>query len=520
MDAYWSVPTQMTESERFLLSELAQKIDQEGLIVEVGSYLGASTCFLAHGSHGKARSVYAVDTWQNHAMTEGQKDTYAQFLKNTSPFGEIVIPLRGFSTEIAKNFQHEIDLLFLDGDHSYEGLKSDLDAWLPKMKRNGMVVFHDYGWSEGIQKAVQELIFPIQIDGGQCLDSIYWARVNTQKVNEERAPRVSVVIPTLNRATYAFEALNSVIAQKTDITYEIIVIDNGCDPALEQDILKANLESSLSITYRALPELGLHNGRNVGALLSKGEIVVYIDDDVLVSSDWINQIYLPFDDPKVGAVAGKSSPRWEGVPPIWLSQIDQSFLSLLDLGTQTQELQWPQTPFGCNMAVRKCLILGLRGFHPDGTAENGIQWHRGDGETGFTKKVYDAGYKVVYAGKAWLHHRIPAQRLEHDALKSRAEKSAISSFYTKIRNNRYRRWQLATIALISFIKFVKAALYTSLLAPFACSSKRVKADLSSVYNWTAMLYQLRLITDKDLRRWVFRPDYWLSSARLEEIISE
>lgn len=52
--------------------------------------------------------------------------------------------VEGDSSAIGKDWQTEIDFLLVDGDHSEEGVKADIDAWLPHVKRRGIVWFHDY----------------------------------------------------------------------------------------------------------------------------------------------------------------------------------------------------------------------------------------------------------------------------------------------------------------------------------------------------------------------------------------
>src|SRR5439155_14171371 len=121
--------------------------------------------------------VYAVDTWSNIGMTEGARDTFDEFLNNTKPLGNWTVPLRGHSTELGHQFDKEIDLLFIDGDHSYEAVRADLEVWLPKLKDDGIVAFHDYDWAEGVRRAVREFVVPLQAEGGHRLDSIYWTRI-------------------------------------------------------------------------------------------------------------------------------------------------------------------------------------------------------------------------------------------------------------------------------------------------------------------------------------------------------
>lgn len=52
--------------------------------------------------------------------------------------------VEGDSARIGREWQSEIDFLLVDGDHSYEGVKADIESWLPLVKRRGTVWFHDY----------------------------------------------------------------------------------------------------------------------------------------------------------------------------------------------------------------------------------------------------------------------------------------------------------------------------------------------------------------------------------------
>ena len=70
-------------------------------------------------------------------------------------------PIRKSSLEAAKDFQDEsCDVVYIDMEHTYEAVKEDIQAWLPKVKTGGYISGHDYikGWP-GVMKAVQEF-FP------------------------------------------------------------------------------------------------------------------------------------------------------------------------------------------------------------------------------------------------------------------------------------------------------------------------------------------------------------------------
>ncbi len=78
------------------------------------------------------------------------------------------------SADAARDFQDgELDLVFLDADHSYKGIKRDIAAWLPKVKRGGWLGGHDYYNDSdpkfdftGVDRAVDELArnFGIKIE--------------------------------------------------------------------------------------------------------------------------------------------------------------------------------------------------------------------------------------------------------------------------------------------------------------------------------------------------------------------
>jgi len=176
----FNIFTHLTIKERLLLYKLALSLPKNSICVEIGSYLGGSACFLASAAKEKGHKVYCVDTWKNEGMSEGERDTFDEFLRNIEPLKGFIVPLRGYSVDVAKSFDKEIDLIFIDGDHSYHAVKADVESWIPKVKNGGIVVFHDIGWAEGVQKVVEEYIKPIQLEE-HILDNTYWARIKKWK---------------------------------------------------------------------------------------------------------------------------------------------------------------------------------------------------------------------------------------------------------------------------------------------------------------------------------------------------
>lgn len=173
----FEIPTHLTLQERLLLYRLGVELSRKATIVEIGSYLGASAAFLATAASEIDGQLFCVDTWQNDAMSEGARDTYAEFLHHTGFCARWITPLRGESVAVAQTFNRTIDLLFIDADHSYAAVKADLEHWAPKVRRDGWIVLHDWGWAEGVQRVVTEMIEPIQRGRPMTLPNLYAAQV-------------------------------------------------------------------------------------------------------------------------------------------------------------------------------------------------------------------------------------------------------------------------------------------------------------------------------------------------------
>ena len=121
-----------------LLYRLASQV-AEGCIVEVGSFRGRSTVVLARGSeHGHGARVYAVEPHEPFVGPRGGEfgpEDRAAFFRNMVRTGAYrTVRLLNTSSEIvAPGWTEPVALLWLDGDHTYEGVRRDFDAWAPHL---------------------------------------------------------------------------------------------------------------------------------------------------------------------------------------------------------------------------------------------------------------------------------------------------------------------------------------------------------------------------------------------------
>jgi len=144
-----------------LLYRLARNCCGRGVIVEIGSWKGRSTIWLAFGSReGTGRKIIAVDPHVSYSeMPTG--NSFREFRQNLKNAGveEMVEPVVKTSEEAARGFKEKVEFVFIDGNHSYEHTKQDFELWFPKVEEHGVMAFHDTMLVPGPKKVVHDLVF-------------------------------------------------------------------------------------------------------------------------------------------------------------------------------------------------------------------------------------------------------------------------------------------------------------------------------------------------------------------------
>lgn len=144
-----SIDGYLSDDEGILLYNLAKEVPKDLAIVEIGSWKGKSTIWLAKGAlAGNSAKVHAIDPFDGaseHKAAFGKFSNLEIFLENIKNAGVAsqVEHFVGESVNIVKKFNKKVGLIFIDGAHEYEYVKLDYDVWHPKVVFNGVMAFHD-----------------------------------------------------------------------------------------------------------------------------------------------------------------------------------------------------------------------------------------------------------------------------------------------------------------------------------------------------------------------------------------
>lgn len=134
--------------------------------VELGTWLGASAVPIARSIARWSGTLACVDTWAGELNHDGGSQsgkvpvmlmTCARGIVEAG-VGANVRLIPAMTADAARYWDQPIDFLYIDADHSYEGVMADLEAWVPHVKPGGLIVGDDYGSSlyPGVEEAWDE----------------------------------------------------------------------------------------------------------------------------------------------------------------------------------------------------------------------------------------------------------------------------------------------------------------------------------------------------------------------------
>jgi glucosyl-dolichyl phosphate glucuronosyltransferase len=218
-------------------------------------------------------------------------------------------------------------------------------------------------------------------------------------------PLVSVVIATRNRAHLIADAIRAVRAQEPDSPpFELIVVNNGSTDDTAHAIERA-VAGDPRVQVVAEPRPGVSHGRNTGIAHARGEIVAFTDDDIRVSSRWVQAIVDGFQAYRdADALGGPVHPVWPFHPPHWLHREAWAPLAIVDYGAEPiiVSRQRPLCLIGANLAIRKSAFQRVGFFSPELPRCQDQEW---------LERLYGCGGSGVYLPGVVVSAPVDAERL-------------------------------------------------------------------------------------------------------------
>jgi glycogen(starch) synthase len=214
----------------------------------------------------------------------------------------------------------------------------------------------------------------------------------------DREPSVSVVISTLNRAALLRKSLTSLIYQNYG-NFEVVVVNGPSTDSTEQvlSIFTGNIIAT------QIGEANLSKSRNAGIAMSKGELVLFLDDDAFAEPDWIANIVSAYVDPSVGAVGTRvydhTGFQWQVNPFL----VDDCFSPNLLRKPPLWAFEFADAKsiphiLGASSSFRREALIKIGGFDEE------IEYFLDESEA--CRRVVELGYKVrLLDTGACVHHK-------------------------------------------------------------------------------------------------------------------
>ncbi|MBX9965097.1 MAG: glycosyltransferase family 2 protein [Burkholderiales bacterium] len=225
---------------------------------------------------------------------------------------------------------------------------------------------------------------------------------------------VTVAICTWNRATLLSRVLTSLteLNRPIDTNWELLVVNNNCTDDTDSVVQSFADRLPIRVLHERAP--GLSNARNKAISEASGRYILWTDDDVRVSQNWLEAYLAAFRRwPDHGIFGGPIRPEFEGDPPGWLTSVwnkVETAYAMRDFGMDELELsaRTHRLPFGANFAIRS----DLQRSHPydPKLGRSPQNLFLGGEEVAVMARILDAGTPGRWVPHAGVLHWVPRGR--------------------------------------------------------------------------------------------------------------
>lgn len=225
--------------------------------------------------------------------------------------------------------------------------------------------------------------------------------------------RISLIIPTYNRAARLLAALQSVVRQDLPTAeWECVVVNNrSTDDTAARFAAFAAEHPDCRLRMVDEMQAGLSHARNRGIAEAQAPLLAFIDDDEWIEPHFLSAYVDFFEARQDASVAGgRIVAEYPEGRPAWLSKYPETAIAnVMDFGKAVAPFPANRVPGGGNMAMRKRVFEVCGAFDPQfGRVGNRLT---GGEENDLFERLRKQGYTFWYVPDAVMHHVIPAAKL-------------------------------------------------------------------------------------------------------------
>ena len=177
-------------------------LNQSKVIVEIGVAEAKTTKYLCNGSRLHDGTVYGYDLWDTHGLNKqfehwSSKEKCEQHLRDNDCTNYELTQIDSTTQEfkdLIKQKHPVIDFAFIDGCHSYSGIKNDFDVLYPQLSETGVIVFHDTMSIDGCREFMIDLRTKFNDGTFDLVTFPYGSMIFSDGIKKDRRTGISVLV--------------------------------------------------------------------------------------------------------------------------------------------------------------------------------------------------------------------------------------------------------------------------------------------------------------------------------------